>query len=391
MLPFSLVAITLAAALLFCVQPLAARLVLPVLGGAPAVWATSMVFFQAVLLAAYGYAHWLGARSRSVQLIVHSAVLLVGVLVLPVSLRTIAPPPTDAAPLLWLLVTLIMSAGPVFFALAATSPLVQRWFVADRGLASGLAVSGIGVATALVPSLGGALQDAIGWRGGFIVLSFAALAIGLVGAALLRPPAAPPMRALAPDAIPAQRGLGTIWVGSLLMSLGPALPFAFLAATAQDAGLSRSASLALLGTLGIGTIVGRFLIPALGDVIGRRRVFLSCSAVEALSLLGWAAAHDEASLQGFAFLFGLLHGGVVALLPAVLADRFGPWRIGGTIGAVYTARGAAFLVAPIGFGLGTAAFGGAALPLAVVCGLGLLGTWLLARERQAVPAVALRG
>jgi MFS family permease len=258
--------------------------------------------------------------------------------------------------------------------------LVQRWFVADRGLASGLAVSGIGVATALVPSLGGALQDAIGWRGGFIVLSFAALAIGLVGAALLRPPAAPPMGALAPDAIPAQRGLGTIWVGSLLMSLGPALPFAFLAATAQDAGLSRSASLALLGTLGIGTIVGRFLIPALGDVIGRRRVFLSCSAVEAFSLLGWAAAHDEASLQGFAFLFGLLHGGVVALLPAVLADRFGPWRIGGTIGAVYTARGAAFLVAPIGFGIGTAAFGGAALPLAVVCGLGLLGTWLLARE-----------
>jgi hypothetical protein len=128
MLPFSLAAITLAAALLFCVQPLAARLVLPVLGGAPAVWATSMVFFQAVLLAAYGYAHWLGARSRSVQLIVHSAVLLAGVLVLPISLRTIAPPPTDAAPLLWLLVTLIMSAGPVFFALAATSPLVQRWF-----------------------------------------------------------------------------------------------------------------------------------------------------------------------------------------------------------------------------------------------------------------------
>ncbi|MFY7897146.1 MAG: hypothetical protein ACOVP8_13010, partial [Phycisphaerales bacterium] len=88
MLPFSLAAITLAAALLFCVQPLAARLVLPVLGGAPAVWATSMVFFQAVLLAAYGYAHWLGARSRSVQLIVHGAVLLAGVLVLPVSLRT---------------------------------------------------------------------------------------------------------------------------------------------------------------------------------------------------------------------------------------------------------------------------------------------------------------
>lgn len=128
MLPVSLAAIILAAALLFCVQPLAARLVLPVLGGAPAVWATSMVFFQAALLAAYGYAHWLGARSRSVQLIVHGAVLLAGVLVLPVSLRTLAPPPTDAAPLLWLLVTLIMSVGPVFFALAATSPLVQRWF-----------------------------------------------------------------------------------------------------------------------------------------------------------------------------------------------------------------------------------------------------------------------
>lgn len=122
------IAITVAAALLFSVQPLAAKLVLPVLGGAPAVWATSMVFFQAVLLAAYGYAHVLGSQRRGVQLAVHAAVLLVSAAVLPIALPRGSEPPTQTTPVWWLLGTLALCVGPVFFALASTSPLVQRWF-----------------------------------------------------------------------------------------------------------------------------------------------------------------------------------------------------------------------------------------------------------------------
>ncbi|GDX98104.1 hypothetical protein LBMAG48_05080 [Phycisphaerae bacterium] len=128
MLVVCMFAIMIAAALLFCVQPLAARLVLPELGGAPAVWATSMVFFQALLLAAYGYAHWLGGLRRGAQWVVHACVLLAGLTVLPVVLPKVWAVPTSSTPVWWLLGTLAMCVGPSFFAMAATSPLVQRWF-----------------------------------------------------------------------------------------------------------------------------------------------------------------------------------------------------------------------------------------------------------------------
>lgn len=263
--------------------------------------------------------------------------------------------------------------------------LVQQRFVAERGVASGLAVSGVGVGTALVPALGGALLEAAGWRGGFVVLAAASLVAGLAGAALLRPVAADVPAAMAPEALPQRPGLARLWAGVFLMSLAPALPFAFLAATAQEAGLPRAAALALLGTLGIGTIAGRFLLAALGDLAGRRRVFLGCCAAMALSMLGWAGASGEAELHGFALAFGLLHGGMVALLPAFIADRFGPVRIGGVIGLVYTARGAALVAAPAGFAAGLGLAGGAAPPLLLAGALGLWGAWLLAREQEAEP------
>ena len=117
----------LGAALLFLVQPIVARMALPLLGGSPAVWNTCMVFFQAVLLAAY--AHLLESRWRPrVQSAVHMAVLAAGVLFLPMHLSRVFGPSPHGAPVLWLLGTLAASIGFPFFALATTGPLVQRWF-----------------------------------------------------------------------------------------------------------------------------------------------------------------------------------------------------------------------------------------------------------------------
>ena len=115
------------ATLVFLVQPMVARMVLPLFGGSQAVWTTSMLFFQAVLLAGYGYAH---ASTRllgpSRQPIVHAVVLLLAVVALPIG-GGLAPPPADASPSLWLLRVLVVAVGAPFFVVATASPLLQRW------------------------------------------------------------------------------------------------------------------------------------------------------------------------------------------------------------------------------------------------------------------------
>src|SRR5262245_40577076 len=119
----------LGASLLFCVQPMVARALLPALGGSPAVWNTCMVFFQACLLAGYAYAHWLSTHLRiRNQAMVHAAVVLAPLLVLPLGLGTGLAPPPSANPVRWLLATLVATVGLPFLVLATTAPLLQRWF-----------------------------------------------------------------------------------------------------------------------------------------------------------------------------------------------------------------------------------------------------------------------
>jgi hypothetical protein len=117
------------AGLLFLVQPMLARMVLPLFGGTPAVWNTCMVFFQAVLLAGYAYAHagpaLLGDRPHAV---LHLAVLALPLLVLPLAVPGSWQVPYTSYPVLWLLGLLAVTAGLPFFAISCNAPLLQRWF-----------------------------------------------------------------------------------------------------------------------------------------------------------------------------------------------------------------------------------------------------------------------
>lgn len=127
-------AIFLNAALLFSVQPLFTKMVLPLLGGSPAVWNTCLLFFQAVLLAGYLYAHvtsrWLSARA---QAIVHVVLLATAVLALPIHIpASWSNPPGMALPIGWLLGLLTVSLGLPFFLLSAGAPMMQRWFAGTR-------------------------------------------------------------------------------------------------------------------------------------------------------------------------------------------------------------------------------------------------------------------
>jgi len=120
------------ATLVFAVQPLFTKMVLPLLGGTPAVWTTAMMFFQGLLLLGYAFAHALdrlapGRRQALIQL----AALGAGALVLPIAIGDAWRPPADADPIFWLLAFLATSVGLPFFALSATAPLLQRWFAAS--------------------------------------------------------------------------------------------------------------------------------------------------------------------------------------------------------------------------------------------------------------------
>ncbi len=118
------------ALLLFAVQPMFAKMVLPILGGAPAVWSVAMVFFQAALLAGYGYAHLL-ARTLPVPYaaLVHLGVLAVAAFTLPIAMADFGTPPSDGIAL-WLVGLFTVSIGLPFAALSASAPLLQSWFAA---------------------------------------------------------------------------------------------------------------------------------------------------------------------------------------------------------------------------------------------------------------------
>ncbi|MBA4748397.1 MAG: fused MFS/spermidine synthase [Sphingopyxis sp.] len=120
--------------LLFMVQPMVARMALPQLGGAPAVWNSAMLVYQALLLGGYAYAHWLGRFAVRRQAMVHLLLLAAAALWLPVGLANLAPPAAGQEAL-WVPLLLAASIGPVFFAVAAQAPLMQRWFAADGNAA----------------------------------------------------------------------------------------------------------------------------------------------------------------------------------------------------------------------------------------------------------------
>ena len=129
MLALFSVTLFISSALLFWVQPMFAKMVLPMLGGTPAVWNTCMLFFQSALLAGYLYAHattaWFGVRWQATM---HIGLLLLALASLPVGVPRGWSPPVEGNPIAWLFGLLIVALGLPFFLLAASAPMLQRWF-----------------------------------------------------------------------------------------------------------------------------------------------------------------------------------------------------------------------------------------------------------------------
>jgi len=180
--------ILLSALLLFQVQPLIAKLILPWFGGSAGVWTSCMLFFQVALLAGYAYAHWLGGRHGNKQTIIHVALLAISVLSLPILPSAAFKPAGGADPLIRIIALLSATIGLPYFLLSSTSPLLQSWYSRARGGAMPyrfFALSNFGSLLGLLtypvlvePYLSNSQQAWI-WSGTYIAFTIACIIIAL--------------------------------------------------------------------------------------------------------------------------------------------------------------------------------------------------------------------
>ena len=250
--------------------------------------------------------------------------------------------------------------GGVGMAYVPAVGAVQKWFDRRRGLASGIAVAGIGVGTLIVPPVGALLIAQLGWRPAFLAIGAVVVLAGGAAGLLVRNPSGGDLESGAgpttargvpmADAV-RSRPFFLLLIGFLLASLGQFTPIAHLVPYAEDHGISPQTAATLLSLLGVGSAVGRFAIGAGADRIGRwRGLGLSFGGV-GVSCLVWMVSDGMLGLGTFAVLVGLFWGGSVALAPSVMADYFGTRAVSGIIGVLYFGVGLGALVGPVMAGL----------------------------------------
>ena len=240
---------------------------------------------------------------------------------------------------------------------------VQRWFVRRRGFASGLAVSGIGVGTLVMPPVASLLIETLGWRETYLLLGIFAIVVGGGMALLIEDD--PARRRLGPDGEPFQSGAQPnaaagvsirktirsrrfvgLYAACSICSFGLFVPFVHLVPYALEHGLAQSAAVLLVGAIGVGSTAGRFLLGGVADRLGRPLSFLTMFVGMGLSFVVWLLATTFWPLAIFAFVFGVFYGGFVALAPAVVIDYFGARNAASLIGILYTSVAFGTLIGP---------------------------------------------
>ncbi len=357
--PLFVAVVFLGSFLLFLVQPLFARAVLPVLGGSPSVWNTAMLFYQAALLAGYLYAHGLQRLSFRAQAATHLGLFAAAALTLPIGLASLGEPVTGQGAALWLLKLLALSIGPVFVAVAAQAPLMQAWFA--RSPDPQAASPWFLYAASNAGSLGGLLaypfllepmtslgtQQAL-WSGGYLLLLGGIAAAGWVVLALgPRPPA------VVPDTVSPRNARPVGWARRLHWLLLAAVPSGLMISTTTHLTTDIMA-MPLLWVLPLAVYLVSFILvfSGAGPRVTRFAVFAAPFALLTFgpaTLLMHGLAATILGLLGLVLLFVVataLHGTLAADRPAAAQlTGFYIWMaLGGMVGGLF-----AGLLAPLMF------------------------------------------
>jgi MFS family permease len=297
-------------------------------------------------------------------------VIIFGVIVISISLLL-----SSRAKTMWQIYA-VYSLGigiGIGFAYAPSMGVVQRWFVKRRGLASGLAVMGIGLGTLGMPIFSAALIHWSDWRTAYLVMSILVFTCGVSAAILIAE--SPERRGLAPDGdeieadalntrqetfkpeatsireLSLKDALHTkpfwlLYAGSFSFGLGLFIPFVHLIPFSNDLGLPNATGVMLFSLIGVGSIVGRFLLGSIADKFGRRPSLAAMYVGTAAVFAWWLVAANVWQLAIFALIYGACYGGYVAILPAVTADYFSGPKISGIIGMIYTSVAVGNLIGP---------------------------------------------
>jgi len=272
---------------------------------------------------------------------------------------------------------------------------VQRWFVRRRGFASGLAVSGIGVGTLVVPPLASWLIETLGWRETYLAFGIFAVVVG--GGMALMIEDDPRRRGLAPDgdalrsdvkpsgaagaplasALTSHRFIG-LYAACFICSFGLFVPFVHLVPYALDHGVAQSAAVLLVGAIGVGSTAGRFLLGGLADRLGRPLSFLLMFVGMGLSFVVWFFSTSLWPLALFALAYGVFYGGFVALAPAIVIDYFGAHHASSLIGILYTSVAFGTLIGPSAAGFAFDVSHSYTLPILVSVGAYVVASAVLA-------------
>ena len=284
---------------------------------------------------------------------------------------------------------------------------VQRWFVKRRGFASGLAVSGIGVGTLVMPPLASWFIHMLGWRHAYLALGALAVVVGGGMALLIEDD--PRDRGLAPDGEALQpaaraespsgfsvreairsRRFMALYAACLFCSFGLFVPFVHLIPFAVDHGVAQSSAVLLIGAVGVGSTAGRFALGGLADRLGREPALLLMFVGMALCLLFWIVATAYWGMIAFALAYGVAYGGFVAVLPALAMDYFGGRNVSGILGVLYTSIAFGTLIGPSAAGYAFDLSHSYTVPILVGAGgnvIAVLILWKLGKSRRA-PAYA---
>lgn len=244
-----------------------------------------------------------------------------------------------AAPTIWLIYLsygLIVGLGASMTFIPAIGA-VGQWFERRRGLAIGITVAGSGIGTLIMAPLAEALIDGYGWRVAMRTIGLGGAALLLLAAALTRGRPTQRVSRGVRDLVRGSRTFKLMFASSVIAAYGYWVPFVHIVPYAEDHGITTTRAALLVAVMGIGNTVGRLVLGALADRVGRLRMMQAATVAMTVAIFAWPAATTWSTLAAFGFGYGLFAGAFISMLPALAADYFGMERLAGVTGLLFSA------------------------------------------------------